>query len=85
LTWNNGIGDIFKGKCAACHGQLGGFDTNTYAFVMKGSTNGVVIVPGNPANSRLVSLMEAGGHPALFSPEELEKIRTWINAGALEK
>lgn len=84
-TWDAGIGEIFKAKCGACHGTMGGLSLSSYADIMKGGSKGVVIVPGDAAGSSLIVLQEQGGHPGNFSAEELEIIKTWINAGAPEK
>ncbi len=84
LTWNTGIGDLFKTNCVACHGSLGGLSLATYADAMKGGTNGAVIVPGNPNGSLLVQKMQ-GSHPKVFSAADLAKIIAWIQAGAPEK
>ncbi len=84
LTWNTGIGDLFKANCTACHGASGGLSLATYADAMKGGTSGVVIVPGDPNGSLLVQKMQ-GTHPKVFSADDLAKIIAWIQAGALEK
>jgi hypothetical protein len=70
-----------------CHGgasPLAGLDLSTYAGVMKGSQNGVVIVPGDSAGSKLVQVQSVK-HKANLSAEELELVRQWINANAPEK
>ncbi len=84
-TWDAGIGDLFQSKCASCHGSMGGLSLSSYADALKGGKDGAVILPGNAAGSPLVALQEQGGHPGQFSPQELEIIKTWIDAGALEK
>ena len=62
-----------------------GLNMLTYTGMMKGSLNGPVIVPGDSANSKLFQVQSAGGHFANLTPEELEIIRQWIDAGAPEK
>ncbi|HLO30373.1 MAG TPA: NapC/NirT family cytochrome c [Anaerolineales bacterium] len=86
-TYENYVGPLVKVKCAACHGDLAtaGLNMLTYAGMMKGSSNGPVIVPGDSANSKLFQVQSAGGHFANLTPEELETIKQWIDAGALEK
>ena len=84
LTWDTGIGALFKTNCSACHGSLGGLSLSSYADAMKGGTNGVVIVPGDPNASLLVQKM-SGTHPKVFSSADLAKIIAWIQAGAAEK
>jgi cytochrome b subunit of formate dehydrogenase len=84
LTWDNGVADLFKSRCSACHGAAGGFNVASYADVMNGGSSGAVILPGDAENSPLVKL-QTGQHPGLFKPEELEKVKAWIAAGAPEK
>jgi ribosomal protein S9 len=52
---------------------------------MKGATDGPVIVPKDTANSKLIVVQSAGGHPGQLSAEELAIVKAWIDAGALEK
>jgi cytochrome b subunit of formate dehydrogenase/mono/diheme cytochrome c family protein len=87
LTWDNAIGALFQAKCATCHGAgaLAGLNLSTYADAMKGGASGPVILPGDGANSLLVTKQQAGGHPGQLTPEEIAQVIEWINAGALEK
>jgi len=87
LTWDNSMGPLFQAKCAACHGAgaLGGLNLSTYADAMKGGVSGPVILPGDGANSLLVTKQQAGGHPGQLTPEEIAQLIEWIDAGALEK
>ena len=87
LRWDNTIGALFEAKCTACHGAgaLGGLNLSTYADAMNGGASGPVIVPGDGANSLLVTRQQAGGHPGQLTPEEIAQVIEWIDAGALEK
>ena len=87
LTWDNAISALFQAKCTACHGAsaLGGLNLSTYADAMQGGASGPVIVPGDSANSLLVTKQQAGGHPGQLTPEEIAQVIEWIDAGALEK
>ncbi len=87
LTWDNSIGPLFQTKCAACHGAgaLGGLNLSTYADAMQGGVSGPVIIPGDGANSLLITKQQAGGHPGQLTPEEIAQVIEWIDAGALEK
>jgi formate dehydrogenase gamma subunit len=86
LTWDNSIGVLFQAKCATCHGAgaLGGLSLSTYSDAMKGGASGPVIVPGDGANSLLVTRQQAGGHPGQLTPEEIAQVIEWIDAAALE-
>ena len=86
-TYENYVGALVKVKCAACHGELAtaGLNMLTYQGIMKGSSNGPVIVPGDSANSKLFQVQSSGGHFVNLTLEELETIKKWIDAGAPEK
>jgi hypothetical protein len=83
VTYSDTIGPILQGKCSACHGESGsaGLTLITYAGIMKGSSDGPVVVPGNADNSVIVNVQK-GTHPVNLSPDELNLLIAWINAGA---
>lgn len=86
----NGIGTLFSQSCTSCHGATnpnGGYNLTTYA----GTLDGGRIVPSDAANSLLVKKLEGAagvgdrmprGGPYL-STTEIDSIKAWINAGAL--
>jgi cytochrome b subunit of formate dehydrogenase len=86
-SWNQGIADLVKSKCDACHGSiiLGGLDMKSYAATMAGGDSGAIIVPGDPENSLIVKRQASNDHPGQFSEDELALISEWILAGALEE
>jgi cytochrome b subunit of formate dehydrogenase/mono/diheme cytochrome c family protein len=86
-TWDNAIGALLQAKCGTCHGAAAtaGLNLSTYADAMKGGNSGQVIISGDGANSLLVTKQQAGGHPGQLTPDEIEQLIEWINAGALEK
>lgn len=85
-TWDSEVSAILQTKCLACHGQtvMGGLNLSTYADMLNGSQSGPVVVPGESTESLLFTIQQAGGHPGQLTPEELEIIGTWIDAGAVE-
>lgn len=85
-AYSNTIGPLFESECGACHGAsaLGGLNLTTYESAMAGGQNGPVIVPGDPDNSALVQVQQAGGHAGQFSDSELQEVIDWIAAGAPE-
>lgn len=89
LTYEGSIGALFKARCGSCHGETGsiqGLNLTSYQDALKGSNNGVVIVPGDPQNSLLIRKQTAKQpHFAQFTPQELEQVIAWIEAGAPEK
>jgi len=87
LTWDNAIGPMLTTKCGMCHGTAAtaGLNLTTYAEAIKGASDGPVIAPGDAANSKIVQIQQAGGHPGQLTAEEIAQLVEWINAGAPEK
>jgi hypothetical protein len=85
--WEGELSSLLQEKCSSCHGPaaMGGLNLSTYADMLNGGASGPVIVPGDGANSILVTLQQDGGHPGQLTPEEITLVETWIDAGALEK
>ena len=85
-SYDTNIGALFAAKCGACHGAAasGGLNVTTYADLMKGGKDGVVIVAEDSAGSLLVKI-QSEKHYLNFSAEELELVSRWIDAGAPEK
>ena len=82
-TWEGGIGQIFTTKCSLCHGENGGFSVKTYESLLQGGDSGLALVPGNPEESRILSIAAPGkDHPGQFSADEITKIFLWIENGA---
>ena len=85
MAWDNGIGDLFKNTCAACHGTMGGLDLTSYAALVEGGDSGPGIVPGDPKAGSVISVQEKGGHTGQFTGDQLTLIKTWVENGAPEK
>jgi nitrate/TMAO reductase-like tetraheme cytochrome c subunit len=88
LTYSDTIGELFEARCTSCHGPssaVQGLDLSEYSSALEGSDSGPVIVPGDPEGSLLVQ-KQSGDTPHFgqFSPEELELVIDWIEAGAPE-
>jgi cytochrome b subunit of formate dehydrogenase/mono/diheme cytochrome c family protein len=85
-TWDDEVFPIMQAQCTTCHGPaaMGGLNLSTYADTLNGGQSGPVVIPGDSANSLLVTIQEAGGHPGQLTPEELEIVQEWIDAGAVE-
>jgi mono/diheme cytochrome c family protein len=79
---------VFEQSCVKCHGgekTEEGLSLKTYEDVLKGSKNGAVIEPGNPANSYLVDQIAKGKMPKRaqrLSDEIVLRISDWVAAGA---
>ncbi len=86
-TYDANVASLFNSKCVVCHNAdtlAGGMDLSSYASLMKGGKDGAVIVPGDSANSLLVTV-QADKHFMNLLPEELDLVKAWIDSGALEK
>lgn len=90
------IDPIMQKYCVSCHGGVDsdgqkvvemGLDLTSYRGMMAGSTYGTVVEPGDPDNSLLFEMVEAGDMPEEGEkvPAELvEVLRAWIAQGAPE-
>ena len=89
------IQPILRKHCYQCHGpevQEAGLRVDVQRDALAGSTNGPVIVPGQPDQSLLVKLISKGGLDGRFMPppdefppldrKDVTLIRQWIQAGA---
>jgi cytochrome c len=87
---------ILVSNCGKCHMDMnhkGGLSMNTRASMMKGGRDGIVIVPGDPANSLLVKLIRHEGpanDPMPMPPKspkisdaDIAVIEQWVKAGAV--
>ena len=87
---------ILRTNCGKCHFDMnhkGGLSLMTKASTVKGGRDGVVIVPGDPANSVLVKLIRHEGPPddpkpmppksPKMSDEDIAVIEQWVKAGAV--
>ena len=98
VTYVDDVGPILEAHCVGCHlpGEKGaessGLLMDSYESLMKGSRFGRVIEPGSATTSslhiiisgkaRLTVSMPHGTEP--LSDEQIETIRAWIDAGAIE-
>ncbi len=85
LSWDGSIGALLIDRCASCHGNVAGISYSTYESAMRGSMHGPIILPGDPANSKVVIRQAAGNHPGQLSAAELARVTEWIKWGAPEK
>jgi hypothetical protein len=88
------VGDVepFLTKyCLECHNQgkaKAGYNVETFADVMRGGKKGPMVVPGKPAESRLILTLQGKGKPMppkksrQPTAEETAKVFEWIKAGA---
>ena len=92
VNFDSDIRPILERSCLSCHGaekQRSGFRLDQRSPALKGGELGVAIVPGKSAESpliRMVAGLESGlemppkGDP--LTPDEIGKLRRWIDDGA---
>jgi mono/diheme cytochrome c family protein len=89
VTFETRVRPILKAHCWRCHGEVvelkGSLDTRLARFLLKGGDSGPAIVPGNHAESLLYERISLGEMPPgdkKLTPEEIEVVAAWIDAGA---
>jgi hypothetical protein len=95
VDYQRDIKPLFAEKCGVCHGALNqeaGLRLDAGVLIRKGSTDGPVIVPGNAAESLLISRVTAEDVDERMPPEEdgaalnakeVALLSAWIDAGAV--
>ncbi|NBV44955.1 MAG: DUF1553 domain-containing protein [Planctomycetia bacterium] len=81
---------VLVSRCQGCHGSLvaeAGLRLDSRQGVEKGADSGRVIVPGDPAASRLVQAIRRSGELAMppddpLPAEEVATLEAWVAAGA---
>ncbi len=87
------IQPIFDQQCISCHGTRvaeNGLRLDSYQGAMQGTRYGAVVVPGKSAFSTMVFVLEGKASKEIsmphggdrISPNRIESIRLWIDAGA---
>jgi hypothetical protein len=82
------IQPILDRECIVCHGGQSGLYLENYDYLMAGSTNGQVVIPGNPSTSELVKRIQGLSQPTMplgsapLDPSEIELMITWIAEGS---
>ena len=93
VTYDDHVLPLLREKCTACHGQdkkSAGLQLHTYAGLMKGSSSGKVVKPGDPDTSPLYLSVAHKAEPFMppKSPplpgEAADLLHRWIAGGALE-
>lgn len=92
IDYRQQVKPILALRCFSCHGALkqeAGLRLDAASLILKGSDDGPVIVPGNSQASRLVARISAADESRMppegepLSAEEVERIRAWIEQGAV--
>jgi mono/diheme cytochrome c family protein len=92
-TYSRDIQPIFTQNCVSCHGDAraeNGLRLDSYQAVMKGTQHGPVVAPTSPSASALVSVIDGSASSQILMPHQgrkltpnrIENIKLWIQAGA---
>ena len=90
VSFANDILPILDSRCKNCHGgreTKEGLNLTTYAALMAGSENGLILTPGDADNSLLaeqVITQEMPKRGPKLTPPQVQLIVDWINQGALD-
>jgi mono/diheme cytochrome c family protein len=86
------VAKIFDLRCVSCHSgnrPADGLRLDTYKDVMAGGKNGPVIVPGKPAESKLLKHLRGDLKPRMpkngppwLTDAQVDLIQRWIQAGS---
>lgn len=91
LHFEGEVRAVLKAHCFHCHGEdgsrKGGLDVRLRHLLVSGGKSGPAVSPGQPGKSLLLERIEAGEMPPAEvalrpTPEEIEILRRWIEAGA---
>lgn len=90
LTYEDDVRPLLKAYCFHCHGEdeelAGGLDLRLQRMIVAGGDSGPAIVPGKRSASLLFDYISSGDMPPgdelQLSPEDVETIGAWIDAGA---
>jgi len=88
VSYAKDVRPILESRCSNCHmGEFTSADLHmeTYESLMAGSQNGAIIIPGKAKESLLVKKITKGEMPKRgpkLTPEQVQIITDWINAGA---
>ncbi len=78
-------------RCQSCHGsgqQMGGLRLDSRVFALAGSNSGAILIPGRPAESRILQVVAGEGKVVMppvgrrLSAQEVAIVRAWIDQGA---
>jgi len=84
------VTDILSDNCLSCHDDTakGGLRLDSYAGILKGGSDGAVIVPGDPNASMLIQAIRRAGELKMppkrpLSDAEIADLEAWVKAGAV--
>lgn len=90
VSFTNDILPVLQNRCLNCHGgnrTEEGLVLLSYADVLKGSDNGLIVTPGNADTSLLVEVLVNQDMPKRgpkLTPDQVQLFIDWVNQGALD-
>jgi len=88
ISYARDVRPILESRCGNCHiGEFTSADLHmdTYESLMEGSQNGPVIVAGEAKESLLIKKISTGEMPKRgpeLTPQQIQMLTDWVNAGA---
>lgn len=93
VTFDDHVKPILRQRCASCHNpnkKSAGLDLTNYTNLMQGGAGGESVVPGDPDDSYLFTVVTHAEEPYMppngnkIPENEISMIQKWISGGALE-
>jgi hypothetical protein len=93
IGYQKDVQPFLEKYCMGCHSPgnaKDGYDVTTFAALTRSGKKGAMVVPGNPAASRLILTIQGKGKPMPPKEypqppaEEVAKVSAWIQSGALD-
>lgn len=90
VSFANDVLPLLTSRCGSCHGESRrqeDLSVTSYANLMAGSKNGLVVIAGNANDSLLVELVATQKMPKRgpkLTPDEIQLITDWVNQGAAD-
>ncbi|MFN3652429.1 MAG: c-type cytochrome domain-containing protein [Armatimonadota bacterium] len=83
---------VLQKQCQSCHGAQpkGGLKLDSFQNLMKGGAKGAIVVPGDPAKSKLIQVIQATTGLRMpptgdrVARADVEKLKKWVEQGALQ-
>ncbi len=94
VSFSQDVQPMLSKHCGVCHGDMGGVSLASYQDIMKPDRPEPIVVPGDPDQSVLVTVIQEAKMPAILpdvhdplggSPltdRQLRTLREWVRQGA---
>lgn len=96
VSFTDDVFPIIELRCLECHQPGGsgyetsGLDMRTYEGLMKGTTHGSIVTPGNAFESNLIAVIDHRTDAEIWMPHDTKRVskcerllfRFWVSQGA---